>query len=209
MSLEELRHVIKSCMSENGLSFTDSDLDLLTQTFFNEADLDGSGELSFDEFVDLLDKSPGILETMVSHDFNIPENGKPADRNICFGRKLTLSYVKNNLVSYAFFLTFLVINGALIAGRFYTYREYSYYARIAKSCGQCLNFTCSFTLFLMLRKSITKLRSWGCSQYLPLDQSIYYHKVIGYFITFYAIFHATFHCFYFSKLIIKCLSMYP
>lgn len=117
-----------------------------------------------------------------------------------FGRKLNVSYIKNNIVSCAFLLTFLLVNAGLIAGRFYTYRDYSYYARIAKSCGQCLNFTCSFTLFLVLRKGITILRSYGCSNFLPLDQSIYYHKTIGYFIAVYASVHTIMHAFHFSEL---------
>ena len=119
-----------------------------------------------------------------------------------FGRKFNISYIKNNRVSYVFFLTFLIVNIGLIAGRFHAYRGYSYYAKIAKSCGQCLNFTCSFTLFLMLRKCITILRSCGLSSYLPLDQSIYYHKIIGYFITFYAILHTIMHGLHFSQFVL-------
>ena len=121
------------------------------------------------------------------------------------GRKLNVSYIKNNMVSTIFLLTFLLANVALIAGRFYTYRGYSYYAKIAKSCGQCLNFTCSFTLFLMLRKGITVLRSYGLSSFLPLDQNIYYHKIIGYFITVYAILHTIMHAFHFSKCAAACV----
>lgn len=201
VSMDELRHVIKCCMQENGLAFSECDLDLLTQTLFSDADLEESGELSFENFVNILGKTPGLLENVtVSLDqWMLPQETQAVQQRTCFGRKFTISYVKNNLVSFAFFLAFLTINCGLIAGRFYTYREYSYYARIAKSCGQCLNFTCSFTVFLMLRKTITKLRSWGWSSYLPLDQSIYYHKVIGYFITVYAILHGTFHAFYFSE----------
>ena len=115
------------------------------------------------------------------------------------GRKLNVSYIKNNLVSTTFLLAFLLVNVGLIAGRFYTYRGYSYYAKIAKSCGQCLNFTCSFTLFLMLRKCITILRSCGFSNFLPLDQNIYYHKIIGYFITVYAFLHTIMHAFHFGN----------
>lgn len=51
---------------------------------------------------------------------------------------------------------------------------------------------------MMLRKSITLLRSWGLSRIIPLDLHIYYHKLTGYFIAFYALIHATMHCFHFS-----------
>ena len=66
--------------------------------------------------------------------------------------------------------------------------------------GQCLNFTCSFALVLMLRRCITVLRSCGVSDYLPLDQHIYYHKLTGAFIVAYSLLHTVMHCFNFRKL---------
>lgn len=53
---------------------------------------------------------------------------------------------------------------------------------------------------LMLRKSITILRTSGVSDYLPLDQHIYYHKLAGWFIVAHTILHTIMHCLNFSEL---------
>lgn len=37
ISVEELRHVMMCCMEENGLSFSEEDLDLLTRNLFEDA----------------------------------------------------------------------------------------------------------------------------------------------------------------------------
>lgn len=65
--------------------------------------------------------------------------------------------------------------------------------------GQCLNFTCMFVLVLMLRQSITFLRTRGFSAFLPLDQHIYFHKLTGWFIFGYSFLHAIMHLLNFSK----------
>ncbi|KRT82268.1 hypothetical protein AMK59_4019 [Oryctes borbonicus] len=65
----------------------------------------------------------------------------------------------------------------------------------ARACGQCLNFNCVFILVLMLRQTITFLRSRGLSMILPLDDHIYFHKQAGYLIVFYSALHTIMHCF--------------
>lgn len=66
---------------------------------------------------------------------------------------------------------------------------------IYRFTGQCLNFNCVFILVLMLRQSITFLRSRGFSLVLPLDRNIYFHKQAGYLIVFYSALHTIMHCF--------------
>lgn len=65
--------------------------------------------------------------------------------------------------------------------------------------GQCLNFNCMFVLVLMLRQTITFLRTRGFSSYLPLDQHIYFHKLTGTLIAIYSLIHTISHLSNFSK----------
>lgn len=65
--------------------------------------------------------------------------------------------------------------------------------------GQCLNFNCMMVLVLMLRHCITYLRTRGFSQFLPLDQHIYFHKVTGVLIFIYSSVHTVSHLLNFSK----------
>ena len=61
------------------------------------------------------------------------ESSMPSSR---FCGKLTPRYIKNNLPSFTFFVTFLLINALLIIARFCSYSEYPLSAKIAKSCGE-------------------------------------------------------------------------
>lgn len=65
--------------------------------------------------------------------------------------------------------------------------------------GQCLNFNCMMVLVLMLRHCITYLRTRGFSQFLPLDQHIYFHKVTGVLIFVYSSVHTVSHLLNFSE----------
>lgn len=56
-----------------------------------------------------------------------------------------------------------------------------------------------FVLVLMLRQSITFLRTRGFSSYLPLDQHIYFHKLTGTLIAIYSVVHTISHLLNFSK----------
>lgn len=59
--------------------------------------------------------------------------------------------------------------------------------------GQCLNFDCVFIVIVMLRQSLTFLRSRGASSYVPIDQHFYFHKRTGQFIFFFSFLHTAMH----------------
>ncbi|GBN74322.1 NADPH oxidase 5 [Araneus ventricosus] len=58
---------------------------------------------------------------------------------------------------------------------------------------QCLNFNCAFIVVLVLRQSLTWLRTHGFAQYFPIDQHLYYHKLTGVAILFYSVWHTAMH----------------
>lgn len=107
--------------------------------------------------------------------------------------KLQWTYIRNNYQSFAFFLSFLSINVILFVCRLYDYSDFGWLVMLARANGQCLNFTCAFILVCVFRRSITKLRSIGFSEYLPLDHHVYFHKLTGWAIVFYSVFHTAMH----------------
>ena len=64
IDFEELRTVLKSCMDESALRFSESKLDELTRALFEDADVDNSGTISFEELQAELDKHPGVIENL-------------------------------------------------------------------------------------------------------------------------------------------------
>ncbi len=55
---------MKSCMDESMLHFSTEKLDELTRALFEDADVDHSGTISFEELQAELDKHPGVLENL-------------------------------------------------------------------------------------------------------------------------------------------------
>uniref|UniRef100_A0A2K5ICZ0 NADPH oxidase 5 n=1 Tax=Colobus angolensis palliatus TaxID=336983 RepID=A0A2K5ICZ0_COLAP len=64
---------------------------------------------------------------------------------------------------------------------------------VAKGCGQCLNFDCSFIAVLMLRRCLTWLRATWLAQVLPLDQNIQFHQLMGYVVVGLSLVHTVAH----------------
>lgn len=131
--------------------------------------------------------------------------------------QLSAPYIKNNYVYLIFMSIFVFINFFLFVTRAYQFRAQNIFVIFARACGmkitrlqklisirkffigQCLNFNCAWVLVLMLRKTLTYLRTRGLGSYLPLDQHIYLHKLSGWLIVFYAVWHTFMHIINFSK----------
>ena len=64
IDFDELKTVLLSCMEESSLKLSDEDIDELTRALFNEADEDGSGEITFDELQAELNKYPDIRDNL-------------------------------------------------------------------------------------------------------------------------------------------------
>lgn len=64
IDFDELRTVLKSCMGESTLQFSDDKLDDLTRALIEDADVDNSGTITFEELQAQLDKYPGVIENL-------------------------------------------------------------------------------------------------------------------------------------------------
>ena len=143
--------------------------------------------------------------------------------------RLSMSYVKNNIVFLTFMACYFAVNVVLFATRaaeFWrielpdgtvVYGDYLY--MLARGSGQfraqlghfvsvtdsiphegrALHFNGMFILVLMLRRSITFLRSKGFANFLPLDQHVYLHKMVGVAILGLSIFHSIMHVCHFGE----------
>ena len=103
------------------------------------------------------------------------------------------SYIKNNIRAVVFYTIFTLINVALFILSAVRYRSSNGFVIVARGCGMCLNFNCAFIVVLMLRSSLTKLRSTRAGGYLPIDQGIYIHKMVGWVVTVQSLVHTGAH----------------
>ncbi|XP_015781033.1 NADPH oxidase 5 [Tetranychus urticae] len=197
ISFCELRHLLESCMTENGLVFSEEEINDLTYVLFESADTDQTGTISFDEFQALIAHHPGLIENIsISIDrWLLPVPPEPKPLQGYFARKLNLTYIRNNRTSVCFFAVYCVFNLTLFGWRVTEYAEEGKPEPvwIARGAGICLNFNCAFIIFLVLRRTLTFLRTLGINDYFPIDQHIYYHKLCGYLIAFFSIIHTIAH----------------
>ena len=219
--------MLKSCMNESALSFSEAKLDELTRALFEDADTDNSGAISFEELQAELDKHPGVVENLTircTHPFilrnvhhacitlfciappcsaaNWLQPPKPSQRRTLSSlvpQWASWRYLRNNF-RYTFYVTlFFVINIALFLVGAIIHREKGPVVAIARGCGQCLNFNPVLVMILMMRRALTWLRSTRVAVLLPLDQHIELHKLSGYTITFFGVLHTLAHLVNFSE----------
>ncbi|XP_076647096.1 NADPH oxidase [Halictus rubicundus] len=211
IQLRELEHVMRACMEENGMEFSDEQIKELTIALFEDADQANRGEITYEALKNQLEKHGGLLENLsISIDrWLVPPKPKPTQKSL-FGSfaslrpyQLTKPYMKNNYVYLAFICTFISVNAALFISRLYAYRHSNGYVMVARACGQCLNFNCSFILVLMLRQCITFLRTHGFNSVLPLDQHIYLHKITGVLISAFSLLHTLMHLLNFGSVVVN------
>lgn len=227
ISHQNLCNVLKFCMQENGLTFSDADIERMARVLIEDAEQASAStqrmgtqeyqrrfasqnrqprnlqqqaaydhRLTFDGFLRLFERTPGLLENVarsVDQWLLPPLPKKRAGPTFAWLHKLRWSYIWEHSVNCFFMLAILSVCVALTAQRFYQYREDNIFVRLARAGGVCLNFTCSFILFLVLRKSITFLRGRGFSSFLPLDENIYFHKKVGQMIAGFSILHTLAH----------------
>ncbi|KAL6262435.1 hypothetical protein P5V15_007520 [Pogonomyrmex californicus] len=211
IQLRELEHVMRACMEENGMKFSDEQIEDLTLALFEDADQGNRGAITFEALKKQLEKHDGLLENLsISIDrWLVPPQPQPKQKSILkefssfLPYQLTKPYMKNNYMYIAFISIFMLINMALFVSRLYEYRQNHVYVMFARACGQCLNFDCTFILVLMLRQCITFLRTHSFNSILPLDHHIYLHKMTGILIGIFSIIHTLAHIIYCGTVMIK------
>ncbi|XP_046423102.1 NADPH oxidase 5 isoform X1 [Neodiprion fabricii] len=207
----ELQHVMRVCMEENGMTFSEDQIEDLTIALFEDADQENRGAITFESLKSVLEKHDGLLENLsISIDrWLVPPKPEPKQqssvRRLSALRpyQLTKPYMKNNYVYIIFTSAFLIVNAGLFVSRAIQYKSSNGFVILARACGQCLNFNCAFILILMLRHSITFLRTHGFSSVIPLDQHIYLHKTTGVLVGFYSIIHTIMHLFNFKLIVVN------
>lgn len=225
---QELIDVLTLCAHEIGLD-VDSYLEQIADAVFSNANLNQSGSITLEALKEVLKKRPNLTNELslakVLH--NNQKNNSSSGTStsdacrttrrylfdawesfICtlgawvpIFNKLRWEYISNNMVRFNFFVNIMVISLLLIIGRIYSYWGSCVFLVIARCAGQCLNFFCSIIVLLVCRRSISLLRARGFGRYLPLDDHVYFHKMIGLFIAFHSMVHTVCHLFNFMVVV--------
>ncbi|XP_008299079.1 NADPH oxidase 5 [Stegastes partitus] len=195
---DELRTVLKSCLRESAISLPEEKLDDLTLALFESADKDNSGSITFEELKAELENFPEVMEnlTISAANWLKPPEVDPKKRQT--PRYLTRVYWQNNSRKLLFLCVYALLNLLLFVGAMLQNSHGGAWFMVAKGCGQCLNFNCTFVMVLMLRRCLTWLRATWVVRVLPLDQNILLHQIVGYAILGFTLVHTTAHVFNFG-----------
>ncbi|XP_077425226.1 NADPH oxidase 5 [Vanacampus margaritifer] len=197
---DELRTVLKSCLRESAISLPEEKLDDLTLALFESADKDNSGAITFEELKAELEDFPEVMENLTISAANWLKPPEAEQKKRRTPRYLTRAYWHNNSRKLLFLCGYACLSLALFVGAVLQHRHGSACYMLAKGCGQCLNFNCTFVMVLMLRRCLTWLRATWVIRVLPLDQNILLHQIVGYAILGYTLVHTTAHILNFAQL---------
>lgn len=208
ISKGELHQLITSSIKENNLDLPPEQVVELVDVLFQEADINNDGEISFEEFQALMGKSPDLLETMAVSPIawltphKPEENLLSAEQQKQIQRTRFKHYLQNNWVTLLFLALYIAINFFLFFEAFIRYGNQgaNFYVQIARGCGATLNFNGALILIPVMRHLITWLRKGPLNNYLPLDEHIEFHKLIGQVMFASAVVHTIAHFFNYNTL---------
>uniref|UniRef100_A0A4W6FYZ2 NADPH oxidase 5 n=1 Tax=Lates calcarifer TaxID=8187 RepID=A0A4W6FYZ2_LATCA len=195
---DELRTVLKSCLRESAISLPEEKLDDLTLALFESADKDNSGAITFEELKAELETFPEVMENLTISAANWLKPPDLDQKKRQTPRYLTRAYWHNNSRKLLFLCVYACLSLLLFVGAVLQHSYGGAWYMVAKGCGQCLNFNCTFVMVLMLRRCLTWLRATWVVRILPLDQNILLHQIVGYAILCFTLVHTTAHIFNFG-----------
>ena len=204
----ELREIIRSCVAENGMEFDDDQVNDLALALFEDAVKPGKDGISVDDLSDQFKKHKGLLEnlTLSIGKWLVPP--KPAPEKSFKDKllekvpqQLSWRYIQNNFPFVCFLLVLIIVNISLFIHRAVYFRHFTTlsgltpnpFYLLSRACGRVLLFNSVLILILVLRYTITMLRDLGLASVLPLDNNIYFHKLVGRLIFIQAWLHAIMH----------------
>lgn len=114
--------------------------------------------------------------------------------------KLRWGYIRNNFQSFFFTIIYIAITLSLFIYRFGQYADTTIALAIARASAIAIYWQSGLIIVLILRKSISYVRSFGLARYFPLDHYVYFHKVTGWSIAFFSLVHTLAHLYNFAKL---------
>ncbi|XP_067091327.1 NADPH oxidase 5 [Osmerus mordax] len=197
---DELRTVLKSCLRESAISLPEEKLDDLTLALFESADKDNSGSITFEELKAELETFPEVMENLTISAANWLKPPEQEQKKRKTPRYLTPAYWQNNSRKLLFLCGYSCLNFLLFMVAMLHNNHGGPWYMVAKGCGQCLNFNCTFVMVLMLRRCMTWLRATWVVRVLPLDQNILLHQMVGYAILSFTLVHTLAHTMNFSSL---------
>lgn len=194
---QELAKFIRSSLREGNFDLSTTQLQQVRDILFEKADTNQNKEISLSEFKDLLSQSPRLKDilSVSPAQWLQPTSNSLAQQSQPEYWLQRWHYVQNNWIKLLFLALYFGINIALFyyAYRLPQYRLHTVWFRIARGCGLALNFNGALILVPILRRWMTWLRKTKLNDYLPIDEHLAFHKLVGQMIFALGLVHTVAH----------------
>lgn len=189
----ELRMLLKCCLEDSPSLDIEEAVDDLTAALFRNTDSDCSGDITIEELKEAFRKHDGLFKTLsVSTSVWIKPKFITQRKQHHWSKRLKEKMINKRGI-IGFWLVYILINIATTITAYLNYKDEPGLVICARIFGNGLNFNCALILGLVLRKHFTWLRSKGANKFLPLDDYIDLHKIVGIVILIETIIHTVAH----------------
>lgn len=166
----------------------------LTRRLLREADTNGDGRISFDEFEVVVKKHPRILEQMTRSEalWIVPSEdllGRLEPKQKPTLAQRTRRWLENHWRAALVVLAWGVANLALLASVYFG-EAGDPLVRLGNATGHALSMNAAVVLLPVLRRLMTKLRATGVGRVVPIDDAIDFHGMVGHTMFGLALAHA-------------------
>jgi len=195
---QELFRIIAISMAESDIRERPSQsLDRLAHAVFAKADLDGDGRISFDEFEAIVKARPALLWRMTRSEaiWVLPNEDLLSwldDRAVRRLRRLSpageggwapvLFVAGWALATAGIFAAALVWGSARLATNPWT--------KVGKALALPIDFNGALILVPMLRHLLTRIRATRLSRFVPIDDAVDFHRLVGHALFALAVTHS-------------------
>ena len=201
--------VIKACMKEGGLKLDPKQVSSLAEALFDDGLKEGKDYMSCEDFKDQLRRQEGLINNLntIIDNLIIPKKAKqskPLRQVPVLGDKrryFTTEYWNNNRPLIFAILGLILLMVVITIERFCYFRQMTMadgstpnlFYMFSRAAGKNILALSVIITMLVLRNTITLLRNMGVGRFLPLDNNIYLHKVVGVLIFLLGMVHSLCH----------------
>jgi NAD(P)H-flavin reductase/Ca2+-binding EF-hand superfamily protein len=193
---DELLRMIAISLGENDVATRESQPpERLAHALLTQADTNGDGRISFDEFAGILDKRPELLRKMTrsealwiapSEDLLARFDEEPAAKEGRFAR-----LGENGWLPVVFVVGWIVANGWVLASALLAHPGEATNAavRLGRATARCLDFDAALILVPVMRRLLTRVRASVLGRVVPVDHAMGFHKLVGHTLFALAVVH--------------------
>ncbi|MDB4996084.1 MAG: putative ferric reductase [Myxococcaceae bacterium] len=192
----ELVRMITLGLAEDDVTVDSGHAERLAQRVFADADRNGDGRISFDEFASALEGRHDLLLQMTRSEARwIAPNEDILARLDAPRRTRVAEIVANRWPSIAIVLLFILANAVVFAATLLqpTRRPTPEILKLADACAACLNLDAALIVIPVLRRILTRVRATRIGRIVPVDDAIDFHRLVGWSIVVFGLAHGAGH----------------